>query len=145
MIRAVDLIQRKRDGGEIEPDDLRELVLAYTRGGVPDYQMAAFCMAVYFRGLNAAETFALTDAMTASGDMLDLHAALGRTVVDKHSTGGVGDKTSLVIAPIVAASYTTTTAPTTPHPPADAATIIGITATQGSSEKSVKSDHSVRP
>src|SRR5207248_4419001 len=97
------LIQRKRDGGEIEPDDLRELVLAYTRGGVPDYQMAAFCMAVYFRGLNAAETFALTDAMTASGDMLDLHAALGRTVVDKHSTGGVGDKTSLVIAPIVAA------------------------------------------
>src|SRR5438045_5385959 len=65
--------------------------------------MAAFCMAVYFRGLNAAETFALTDARTASGDMLDLHAALGRTVVDKHSTGGVGDKTSLVIAPIVAA------------------------------------------
>src|SRR5438045_4758364 len=65
--------------------------------------MAAFCMAVYFRGLNAAETFALTDAMTASGDMLDLHAALGRTVVDKHSTGGVGDKTSLSVAPIVAA------------------------------------------
>jgi pyrimidine-nucleoside phosphorylase len=65
--------------------------------------MAAFCMAVYFRGLNAAETFALTDSMTASGDTLDLHAALGRTVVDKHSTGGVGDKTSLVVAPIVAA------------------------------------------
>jgi pyrimidine-nucleoside phosphorylase len=100
---AVELIQRKRDGGEVGADDLRELVLAYSRGDVPDYQMAAFCMAVYFRGLNAAETFALTDAMTASGDTLDLHAALGRTVVDKHSTGGVGDKTSLVVAPIVAA------------------------------------------
>ena len=103
MTPAVELIQRKRDGGEVDADDLRELILAYTRGDVPDYQMAAFCMAVYFRGLNDAETFALTDAMTASGDTLDLHAALGRTVVDKHSTGGVGDKTSLVVAPIVAA------------------------------------------
>jgi pyrimidine-nucleoside phosphorylase len=103
VTRAVELIQRKRDGGEVDGDELRELVLAYTRGDVPDYQMAAFCMAVYFRGLNATETFALTDAMTASGDKLDLHAALGRTVVDKHSTGGVGDKTSLVVAPIVAA------------------------------------------
>jgi pyrimidine-nucleoside phosphorylase len=103
VTRAVELIHRKRDGGEVDADDLRELVLAYTRGDVPDYQMAAFCMAVYFRGLNAAETFALTDAMTASGDTLDLQAALGRTVVDKHSTGGVGDKTSLIVAPIVAA------------------------------------------
>jgi pyrimidine-nucleoside phosphorylase len=103
VTRAVELIQQKRDGGEVDPLDLRELVLAYTRGEVPDYQMAAFCMAVYFRGLNAAETFALTEAMIASGDTLDLHAALGRTVVDKHSTGGVGDKTSLVVAPIVAA------------------------------------------
>jgi pyrimidine-nucleoside phosphorylase len=103
VTRAVELIQRKRDGGEVRADDLRELVLAYSRGDVPDYQMAAFCMAVYFRGLNGAETFALTDAMTASGDTLDLHAELGRTVVDKHSTGGVGDKTSLVVAPIVAA------------------------------------------
>jgi pyrimidine-nucleoside phosphorylase len=103
VIRAVELIQRKRDGGELAPGELRELVLAYARGDVPDYQMAAFCMAVYFRGLNAAETFALTEAMIASGETLDLHAALGRTVVDKHSTGGVGDKTSLVLAPIVAA------------------------------------------
>jgi pyrimidine-nucleoside phosphorylase len=103
VTRAVELIQRKRDGCELAAGDLRELVLGYTRGDVPDYQMAAFCMAVYFRGLNAAETFALTDAMTASGDTLDVHAALGRTVVDKHSTGGVGDKTSLVVAPIVAA------------------------------------------
>jgi pyrimidine-nucleoside phosphorylase len=100
---AVELIQQKRDGGEVDPRELRELVLAYTRGDVPDYQMAAFCMAVYFRGMNAAETFALTEAMIASGETLDLHAALGRTVVDKHSTGGVGDKTSLVVGPIVAA------------------------------------------
>jgi pyrimidine-nucleoside phosphorylase len=103
VIRAVELIERKRDGREVAPADIRELVLAYVRGEVPDYQMAAFCMAVYFRGLNARETFALTEAMIASGETLDLHAALGRTVVDKHSTGGVGDKTSLVLAPIVAA------------------------------------------
>jgi pyrimidine-nucleoside phosphorylase len=101
--RAVELIQCKRDGGELDPTDLRELILGYTRGDVPEYQMAAFCMAVYFRGLSPAETVALTDAMIASGERLDLHAALGRTVVDKHSTGGVGDKTSLAVAPIVAA------------------------------------------
>jgi pyrimidine-nucleoside phosphorylase len=103
VIRAVELIQRKRDGQELGASELRELVLAYVRGDVPDYQMAAFCMAVYFRGLSAAETFALTDAMVASGETLDLHSALGRTVVDKHSTGGVGDKTSLAVGPIVAA------------------------------------------
>jgi pyrimidine-nucleoside phosphorylase len=103
MIRAVELIQAKRDGQELPPDDLADLVLAYARGDVPDYQMAAFCMAVYFRGLSSAETFALTDAMIRSGATIDLAGALGRKVVDKHSTGGVGDKTSIAVGPIVAA------------------------------------------
>jgi pyrimidine-nucleoside phosphorylase len=100
---AAELIQRKRDGAELAAGELAELVLGYTRGEVPDYQMAAFLMAVYFRGLSAAETFALTDAMIRSGETLELGAALGRKVVDKHSTGGVGDKTSIAVGPIVAA------------------------------------------
>ena len=103
MIRPAELIQRKRDGQELGGEELSELVLAYARGDVPDYQLAAFCMAVYFQGLTTAETFALTDAMVRSGDTIDLGAALGRRVVDKHSTGGVGDKTTLVVGPIVAA------------------------------------------
>jgi len=103
VIRPAELIQRKRDGEELAPGEIRQLVLGYARGEVPDYQMAAFCMAVYFRGLSAAETFALTDAMIASGETVDLRSALGRTVCDKHSTGGVGDKTSLAVGPIVAA------------------------------------------
>ena len=78
-------------------------MLAYARGDVPDYQLAAFCMAVYFRGLSTAETFALTDAMVRSGDTIELGARLGRRVVDKHSTGGVGDKTSIAVGPVVAA------------------------------------------
>jgi pyrimidine-nucleoside phosphorylase len=103
VIRAVELIQRKRDGEELGADELAELVLGYARDEIPDYQIAAFCMAVYFRGLSDAETFALTDAMVRSGETIDLGAALGRKVVDKHSTGGVGDKTSLAVAPLVAA------------------------------------------
>jgi pyrimidine-nucleoside phosphorylase len=103
MIRPAELILRKRDGEELSVDEISELVLGYARGEVPDYQMAAFCMAVFFRGLSPAETFALTDAMIRSGETIDLGAALGRKVVDKHSTGGVGDKTSLSVGPIVAA------------------------------------------
>jgi pyrimidine-nucleoside phosphorylase len=103
MSRPADLIEAKRDGREHAPDDLAELILAYARDEVPDYQLAAWCMAVYFRGLSGAETYALTDAMIRSGETLDLGAALGRRVVDKHSTGGVGDKTSIAVGPIVAA------------------------------------------
>jgi pyrimidine-nucleoside phosphorylase len=103
VIRAAELIERKRNGEELSDDEITELVLGYTRGDVPDYQMAAWCMAVYFRGMTGRETYSLTDAMIRSGETLDLAAALGRRVVDKHSTGGVGDKTSLAVGPIVAA------------------------------------------
>jgi len=103
MIRAAELIQRKRDGEELPDEELAGLILGYARGEVPDYQMAAFCMAVFFRGLSARETYVLTDAMIRSGETIDLGAELGRKVVDKHSTGGVGDKTSLAVGPIVAA------------------------------------------
>ena len=102
-MRPADLIEQKRNGVEHDLGELTELVLAYARDEVPDYQMAAWCMAVYFNGLTAAETYALTDAMIRSGETLDLAEALGRKVVDKHSTGGVGDKTSIAVGPIVAA------------------------------------------
>jgi len=102
-IRPAELIERKRNGEELSPDEISELVLGYARGDVPDYQVAAWCMAVYFRGLSGRETHALTDAMIRSGETLDLGSELGRRVVDKHSTGGVGDKTSLAVGPIVAA------------------------------------------
>ena len=100
--RPAELIQKKRDGGELTDAELSGLVLAYARDEIPDYQMAAFCMAVYFKGLSHAETHALTDAMVQSGEIVDL-SPLGRKVVDKHSTGGVGDKTSIALGPIVAA------------------------------------------
>src|SRR5262249_54204794 len=103
LIHAAELIRRKRDGDALAPGELTELVLAYTRGEVPDYQMAAFCMAVYFQALDGEETFALTDAMIRSGETTELGKAGGRKVVDKHPTGGVGDKTSLAVGPIVAA------------------------------------------
>jgi pyrimidine-nucleoside phosphorylase len=103
VIRPAELIQRKRDGEELGAGEIEGLALAYGRGEVPDYQMAAFCMAVFFRGLSSRETFALTEALIRSGATVDLSGALGRKVVDKHSTGGVGDKTSLAVGPIVAA------------------------------------------
>src|SRR5256884_2432547 len=100
-MRVVELIERKRDGGRLSADEITALVLAYSAGDVPDYQMAAFCMAVVGRGMEGKETAALTAAMVGSGERLDL-SGFGR-VVDKHSTGGVGDKTTLVVAPLVAA------------------------------------------
>jgi len=101
-MRAVDLIRRKRDSGELTREEIEELIAAYTRGDVPDYQMSAWLMAVVLRGMSRPEIAALTEAMLHSGRVLDFSDLSGRKV-DKHSTGGVGDKTSLVIAPIVAA------------------------------------------
>lgn len=102
-MRPVELIQKKRDGGSLTGDEIRFLIERYTLGDIADYQMAAWLMAVYFRGQSAEETATLTDAMLRSGEVLDLSALSGRKV-GKHSTGGVGDKTSLVIAPVVAAA-----------------------------------------
>ena len=96
------LLDRKRAGDELAPAEIRELVDAYTRGDVPDYQMAAFAMAVCCRGMTAAETLALTGAMRDSGTCLDWRD-LGVPTADKHSTGGVGDKLSLVAQPLAAA------------------------------------------
>jgi len=95
------LLERKRDGERLEPREIRELVLAYADGAVPDYQMAALLMAIYFRGLDRDEMNALTDAMLESGKRLDL-SRLAMPRIDKHSTGGVGDKTSLILAPLIA-------------------------------------------
>src|SRR6478609_3917051 len=103
MIRPAELIERKRDGGVLTAEEWNELMLGYARDEVPDYQLAALAMAIFFRGLTPQETYNLTNAMIATGDTVDLHSALGRKVVDKHSTGGVGDKTSISVAPIVAA------------------------------------------
>ncbi len=95
------LIERKRDGGRLEESEWHELVAAYSNGEVPDYQMSALLMAVYFRGLDRGETSALTDAMIGTGGRLDL-AHLDVPRVDKHSTGGVGDKVSIILAPLIA-------------------------------------------
>jgi pyrimidine-nucleoside phosphorylase len=102
-MHPVELIERKRNGEELAPAELREFVAAYARDELPDYQAAALLMAVWFRGLSSTETFALTEAMVASGETVDLAAQLGRRVVDKHSTGGVGDKTTLALGPVVSA------------------------------------------
>ena len=96
------LIERKRDGGKLDAGEWRALIMAYSAGHIPDYQMSAFLMACFLRGLDRAETAALTDAMLNSGVRFDL-SSLGKPRIDKHSIGGVGDKVSLILAPLVSA------------------------------------------
>ncbi len=104
-MNPVTIIVKKRDGYELSAQEITEFINGYTNGEIPDYQAAAWAMAIYFQGMSDAETTALTLAMAASGDQLDLHDAVapGTLIVDKHSSGGVGDKTTLAVAPIVAA------------------------------------------
>ncbi len=101
-MRAVDLIRKKRDSGEHSREEIDFLISGYTTGDIPDYQMAAWLMATWIRGLNRSEIASLTESMLRSGEPLNLSELPGKKV-DKHSTGGVGDKTSLILAPIVAA------------------------------------------
>lgn len=101
-MRMYDIIEKKKHGLELTKDEIFTMIRQYTDGIIPDYQMSAFCMAVYFKGMTDREIFDLTEAMATSGDTVDL-SVFGDKSVDKHSTGGVGDKTTLIVAPIVAA------------------------------------------
>ena len=100
-MRMYDLILKKRNGAKLSENEIHDMITMYVNNEIPDYQMSAMLMAMYFKGMDKDETLYLTTAMAKSGDMLDLSAIHG-IKVDKHSTGGVGDKTSLVLAPMVA-------------------------------------------
>ncbi len=102
-MNVVALIERKKTGGELSAAELEAILDGYESGEIADYQVSALLMAICFRGLSAAETYALTDAMVHSGETVDLATRLGRRVVDKHSTGGVGDKVTIAVGPVVAA------------------------------------------
>lgn len=101
-MRMYDIISKKRDGGVLSEEEISFFVSGYVSGNIPDYQAAALTMALFLRGMNHEETVTLTEKMAASGDQLDL-SRFGDVTVDKHSTGGVGDKTTLVVAPVAAA------------------------------------------
>src|SRR3982074_1752898 len=102
-MRTVDLVHRKRDGEELSAEEIAFVIDGYTRGEIPDYQISAFLMAVFFSGMSDREVSSLTESMMRSGEVLDLSSIPGAKV-DKHSTGGVGDKTSLIAAPLAAAA-----------------------------------------
>src|ERR1700761_6591705 len=102
-MRTVDLIHRKRDGEELSPTEIQYLVDGYTRGDIPDYQISAFLMATFYSGMSDREVSVMTESMVSSGSTVDLSGIPG-IKVDKHSTGGVGDKTSLICSPLAAAA-----------------------------------------
>ena len=101
-MRMYDLIEKKKCGQELSSEEIQWMIDEYVKGTIPDYQMSAFLMSVYFKGMTDEELTVLTLAMAHSGDMVDLSAIEG-IKADKHSTGGVGDKTTMIVAPIVAA------------------------------------------
>ena len=101
-MRIYDIIEKKRNGEKLSKEEIYFFIDGYVKGEIPDYQISALLMAIYFSGMDDEETAVLTEAMMHSGDIIDL-SEFGEFTVDKHSTGGVGDKTSLVIAPVMEA------------------------------------------